>query len=134
MKQKCDQCDRTARFQNILFVASPQPHYLCKKDYDYHLSYPPEEGISWVKLPEPFSWFPKSAKAKLILGAWWIFEPIMIETPLFYYITTPFEQQILGPWNIVYFLSSLLAVVYGTICLGFGYAQWNREHFAKKPL
>ena len=51
--------------------------------------------------------FPKSAYARMILGAWWIAETILIETPLFYAITTPAEQQLLGPINILYYISSL---------------------------
>lgn len=86
------------------------------------------------KKPRKFSIFPQSAKAKLLLGAWWVFEAIMIETPIFFYIASKYEIEILGPINIIYFLSSLFAVVYGAICAGLGYRQWSLEKFAKKPL
>lgn len=78
--------------------------------------------------------FPKSAKARMIIGAWWILETILIETPLYYSISTPYEQQILGPINILYFVSSLFAALYGAICLGLGYWKWSRERPWKKPL
>lgn len=86
------------------------------------------------KKPRRFHWFPISAKAKFYLGLWWIIEAILIETPLFFLVATKYEQQIIGPINTIYFISSLLAVSYGTICLGYGYYQWSLEKFAKKPL
>lgn len=83
---------------------------------------------------KPRRFFPVSAKAKLILGAWWIIEAILIETPLFFFIASKYEVEILGPINIIYFFSSFGTVIYGTICLGLGYRQWSLEKFAKKPL
>jgi hypothetical protein len=78
--------------------------------------------------------FPKSAKARIVLGLWWICETILIETPLYYAITTPYEQQILGPINTFYFISSAFAAIYGAICLGLGYWKWSHERPYKKPL
>jgi hypothetical protein len=78
--------------------------------------------------------FPQSANARMLLGAWWIFEAIMIETPLFYLLTNPAEQQLLGPINVIYFLSSLAAVLYGTVCFGLGYFKWSRNKRVKKIL
>lgn len=86
------------------------------------------------KKPRRFHLFPQAAKTKFYLGAWWIFEAIMIETPIFFYIASKYEVEILGPVNIIYFISSLLAVIYGAICMGLGYRQWSLEKFAKKPL
>jgi hypothetical protein len=78
--------------------------------------------------------FPQSASAKMLLGAWWIFEAIVIETPLFYILTSPAQQQLLGPINVIYFLSSLAAVLYGTVCFGLGYFSWSRAKRVKKIL
>jgi hypothetical protein len=78
--------------------------------------------------------FPASSITKLVLGAWWIVEPFIIELPIASAFLTKYQWEILGPINIALFLSTLFAVTYGALCLGAGYVQWMSEHAAKKKL
>lgn len=77
--------------------------------------------------------FPKSYKAQLILGTWWIAEAF-IEINIAAIILTPAEWEIVGSVGSLMFISSLFAALYGVLCFGKGWIGYNYARRAKKAL
>lgn len=78
--------------------------------------------------------FPSDSKPKILLGLWWIIEPFLIELPIAQALLPTYYWEILGPINIGLFISTMFAVIYGSLCFGAGYVQWMNERAKKKPI